>query len=113
MIGSVLKDVFNDWWEDDAPRLGASLAYYTLFSLAPLLIIAVSVAGLLFGREAALSQVVAQIRGLIGHGGAQAVEAMIESARKPRSGTISRRLTKRRFQYTSSAFNTCRASSPP
>ena len=53
MIGPLLKSVFVEWWEDNAPRLGAALAFYTLFSLSPLLIIAVAIAGLIFGREAA------------------------------------------------------------
>jgi membrane protein len=88
MIGSLLKSLVADWWEDNAPRLGAALAYYTLFSLSPLLIIAVAIAGLIFGREAAQGHIVAQIEGLVGHDGAVAVQAMIESARKPASGII-------------------------
>lgn len=49
----VLKDTWNDWNEDKAPRLAAALAYYTAFSLAPLLVIAIAIAGLVFGQEAA------------------------------------------------------------
>lgn len=88
MIGSVLKSVVTDWWEDNAPRLGAALAYYTLFSLSPLLVIAVAIAGLIFGREAAQGHIVAQIEGLVGHDGAAAIQAMIENARKPASGIM-------------------------
>jgi membrane protein len=88
MIGSFLKTVFADWWEDNAPRLGAALAYYTLFALAPLLIIAVAVAGLIFGQQAAQGHVMAQIEGLMGHNGATAVQGMLEGARKPTSGII-------------------------
>ena len=88
MIGPFLKSVFVEWWKDNAPRLGAALAFYTLFSLSPLLIIAVAIAGLIFGREAAQGHVVAQIEGLVGHEGATAVQAMIESARKPASGIL-------------------------
>ena len=88
MIGSLLKSLVADWWEDNAPRLGAALAYYTLFSLSPLLIIAVAIAGLIFGRAAAQGHIVAQIEGLVGHDGAMAVQAMIESARKPASGIM-------------------------
>jgi membrane protein len=88
MIGSVLKSLVTDWWEDNAPRLGAALAYYTLFSLSPLLVIAVAIAGLVFGREAAQGHIVAQIEGLVGHDGAAAIQAMIESARKPASGIM-------------------------
>ena len=51
-IWGLLKNTFTDWQEDKAPRLGASLAYYTVFSLAPLLLIAIAIAGLAFGQEA-------------------------------------------------------------
>ncbi len=88
MIGTLLKSVFSAWWQDNAPRLGAALAFYTLFSLSPLLIIAVGVAGLIFGREAAQGHIIAQIEGLVGHDGAIAVQALIESARKPASGIM-------------------------
>jgi membrane protein len=54
----LLKKAASDWMEDQAPTLGAALAYYTVFSLAPLLIIAVSIAGVVFGREAAQGQTV-------------------------------------------------------
>ena len=74
MSGSVLKSLVTDWWEDNAPRLGAALAYYTLFSLSPLLVIAVAIAGLVFGREAAQGHIVAQIEGLVGHDGAAAIQ---------------------------------------
>lgn len=57
---ALLKATAKEWSEDKAPRLGAALAYYTVFSLAPLLIIAISVAGLIFGHEAAQGQMVEQ-----------------------------------------------------
>ena len=80
---TVAKEAFADWREDNAPRLGAALAYYTVFSLAPLLVIAISVAGLVFGREAAEGRIVAEVQGLVGKVGAEAVQAMLENARKP------------------------------
>lgn len=49
---------FNEWVDDKCPRLGAALSYYTIFSLAPMLIIAIAVAGLVFGEEAARGQIV-------------------------------------------------------
>ncbi len=70
------------------PRLGASLAFYTILSLAPLLVVVIAVAGLVFGREAAIGQVVWQIQDLVGYEGAQAVKAMLTSAHKPASGAI-------------------------
>jgi membrane protein len=84
----LLKEVFKDWREDRASRLAAALAYYTIFSLAPLLIIAIAVAGLAVGREATQGQIVNQISGLIGPEGAQGIETLIENASKPSSGMI-------------------------
>jgi membrane protein len=62
------------------PRLGASLAYYTLFALAPILIVAIAIGGLVFGGEAVRGEIVGQIQGLIGREGAQAVQGMLEGA---------------------------------
>ena len=64
-IFPILKQAGSDWMEDQAPTLGAALAYYTVFSLAPLLIIAIAIAGLVFGQEAAQGQVFEQLRGLL------------------------------------------------
>jgi membrane protein len=71
------------WSDDFAPSMGAALAYYTLFSLAPLLIIAIAVAGFFFGEEAARGEIVAQIQGLIGTDGAAAVQGLLRSANAP------------------------------
>lgn len=79
---------FAEWSEDKAPRLGAALAYYTALSLAPLLLISVSIAGMVFGEEAAQGQIVGQLRGLVGDDGARAIEDMLAHARRPESGTI-------------------------
>jgi membrane protein len=68
--------------------MGAALAYYTIFSLAPLLIIAVAVAGLAFGMEAARGEIVREIQGLVGRDGARAIQDMIQSARKPSHGVM-------------------------
>ena len=85
-----LKDVVWQWFEDQPFQLAASLSYYTLFSLAPLLVIAIAVAGFALGREAAQNRVVETIQGLIGQDSAQAVQGMIETASsKPTTGIIS------------------------
>ena len=76
------------WLADYAPSMGAALAYYTLFSLAPLLIIAIAVAGLVFGEEAARGEIVAQIQGLIGREGAIAVQGLLKSASEPAQGML-------------------------
>lgn len=73
----------NAWLDDYAPSMGAAIAFYTLFSIAPLLVIAIAVAGLFFGEEAARGEIVEQIRDLIGEDGAQAVQALLKSAKEP------------------------------
>jgi membrane protein len=68
--------------------MGAALAYYTLFSIAPLLLIVIAVAGVFFGPEAARGEIFAQLQGLIGKEGAAAVQGLLESASKPGRGPI-------------------------
>jgi membrane protein len=82
-LGNIFKTAFIGWDRDNVPRLGAALAYYTLFALAPLLIIAIAVAGIAFGAEAARGEVVSQIDSLIGKNGAQAVQSLLEQAQQP------------------------------
>ncbi|NJM08435.1 YihY/virulence factor BrkB family protein [Candidatus Gracilibacteria bacterium] len=84
----LLKQTFAEWNADKAPRLGAALAYYTVFSLAPLLVLAVAIAGFFFGQDAAQQEVLSQARGLLGEEGAGAVEQMIENANQPSSGVL-------------------------
>jgi membrane protein len=76
------------WRDDYAPSMGAALAYYTTFSAAPLLLIVVSVAGLVFGEEAARGEIFAQLRNMIGEQGAAAVEGMVQSVAKPKEGIV-------------------------
>ena len=78
----------NAWIDDYAPSMGAAISYYTVFSIAPLLIIVIAVAGLVWGRDAVQGEIVAQLTGLIGHDGAVGVQALIESANKPAKGVI-------------------------
>lgn len=85
---NVFKEAAKDFGEDKAPRLGAALAYYTLFSIAPLLLVAIAIAGFVFGEEAARGQIFAQMRGLIGNEGAGALQDMVKSAAKPKTGTM-------------------------
>ena len=85
----ILKKAGSDWMEDQAPSLGAALAYYTVFSLAPLLIIAIAIAGLVFGQEAAQGQIFDQLRGLLGEASGQAMQDMVQSANaKPATGVF-------------------------
>src|SRR4030095_9220695 len=81
VVWSLRGETFFEWYEDRAPRLGAALAYYTVFALAPGLILIIALAGLLLGKEAAQGQIIGQVEDLAGAAGAQAVRAAIESAR--------------------------------
>ena len=81
VVWSLLGETFFEWSEDRAPRLGAALAYYTVFALAPGLILIIALAGLLLGEEAAQGQIISQVQDLAGEAGAEAVRAAIESAR--------------------------------
>jgi len=77
------KQAVGGWFDDRASSMGAAIAYYTMFSIAPLLLIAISVAGLVFGREAASGEVLEQLRGLIGEAGAVAIQGMLQSTAQP------------------------------
>jgi membrane protein len=79
----LLREAGSKWVEHRAPRLGAAIAYYTVFSIAPLLLIAIAVAGMFFGRAAAQGQIAGEIQNLVGRQGAEAIEGMIASARQP------------------------------
>jgi len=85
-LWALLKESWNAWSADKAPRLGAALAYYTIFSLAPLLIIVIAIAALVFGREAAQGKIVAELGGLMGTASAGAIQTMIDKARTPAAG---------------------------
>ncbi len=85
---SLLARAWAGWNRDNAPRLGAALAYYTLFSLAPLLIIVIAIAGLVFGQEAAQGHIVSEMRDLLGEAGATALEDIVEHSRKAESGLV-------------------------
>jgi len=88
-IGTLFKDAVDEWLHDNVQRLGAALAYYTIFSLAPLLIIAIAISSVLFGQEAAQGHIFNQIQSLIGEDGARAIQTMVENARnRPHSGRL-------------------------
>ena len=84
----LLRQAIAGYNKDSVPRLGAAMAYYTVFSLAPLLMIAIGIASLAFGREAARDQIMTQSLDLVGPTGAQAIEAMLQNASSPSSGVI-------------------------
>ncbi|MBW4579513.1 MAG: YihY/virulence factor BrkB family protein [Tildeniella nuda ZEHNDER 1965/U140] len=85
-VFKLLKDTVTEWQEDKVPLWAAALAYYTVFSLAPLLLIAIAIAGVVFGEDAARGEIVGQIQGLVGKEGATAIQSMIQNANRPGSG---------------------------
>lgn len=80
----LLRAAFAGWWEDNVPRMGAALAYYTLFALAPVLLVVIALGGFIFGPEAVRGQIVGEIQGLIGRDGAKAIQDMLEAASQSR-----------------------------
>ena len=86
-IWAVVQRAAIKWSADDCLELGAALAYYTVFSLAPVLVIVIAVAGALFGEEAAQGEIVGQIRGLVGDEGASAIQSLVQSASRPGAGS--------------------------
>lgn len=88
IVFGLAKETFNRWTEDSAPRMAAALAYYTAFSMAPLLILAISIAGLVLGRDAAQGKIVGQIGGLVGDQSAAAIQSMINAANHSSKGII-------------------------
>jgi membrane protein len=87
-ISTLLKETCYEWYADRAPRLGAALAFYTLFSLAPLLMVVIAIAALGFGREIASTQLIQQIETFIGPEGARVIQSTIENTSRPRSGIL-------------------------
>jgi len=85
---NLIKESFQEWQKDGALDLGAALSYYTIFSLAPLLLVALAVAGLLWDRGQIQGQLIAEIQGLMGPQGAQAVQTMLANAGQHRSGLL-------------------------
>jgi membrane protein len=78
----------NAWVDDYAPSMGAAIAYYTLFSIAPLLILVIALGGLVFGEDAARGQIAFQLEGRIGSDGANLVQSLIKSVSQPTQGVI-------------------------
>ena len=79
-IVGLLKETWSEWQEDKASRLAAALAYYTAFSIAPLLVIAIAIAALVFGEEAAKGQIAVQLGALVGKEAAEAIQELLKSS---------------------------------
>ena len=87
-VWNLVKQSVTAWIDDYAPSMGAALAYYTVFSIAPLLIIVTAVAGFVFGREAVQGEIAAQLGGLLGEEAAVGVQGLVASASEPKQGLI-------------------------
>jgi membrane protein len=85
---SILKTTFAAWNKHEAPRLGAALAFYTILSLSPLVIIVVALAGVIFSRSTAQAHILSQVQGMIGVEGGKAMESMLANAQKPAAGIL-------------------------
>lgn len=82
----LLRRTAAEWFQSNSPRLGAALAFYTIFAIAPLFVIALAMAGFWFGEEAARRELFAQIAGLVGKEGGEAIQAVVAAANKPTAG---------------------------
>jgi len=87
-VVELLRQTYAEWSRDNCLRLGAALAYYTIFSLAPLLVIVIAVAGFAFGERAAEGQIADQLAGLLGPEGAAGVQGMIKNASQAQTGLV-------------------------
>src|SRR6478672_11778118 len=85
-IFNLLKETFKEWSDDKAARLGAALAYYTIFSIGPLILLSVAIAGAVFGQQAAEGQIMGAIQGVTGAAGAQVIQDALKNAAKPGAG---------------------------
>jgi membrane protein len=84
----IVARALKAWWDDDALRLGASLAYYTLFAIAPVLLVAAGIAGLVFNTDAVRGEIVNQLDHLVGREGARAVQSLLDGASQRRAGIV-------------------------
>lgn len=87
-LWELIKASVTSWIDDYAPSMGAALAYYTLFSIAPLLLIVIAIAGFFFGAEAVRGEILGQLQGLMGSEGARAVQSLIESVSQPEKSLL-------------------------
>src|SRR6266536_2888766 len=85
---TLCKNTFSKWNDHEAPRLGAALAFYSVLSLAPLVILITAIVALVFGNRAAQDQILAQVEDLLGHQGARTVQGILASTHQQSSGIV-------------------------
>jgi membrane protein len=88
-IWATIKETINDWIDDGAARLAAALAYYSLLSLAPLLVISIAIAGFVFGHDAARGRVAGELGAVVGAQAAEGIESVVANAQSPVGGVVS------------------------
>jgi membrane protein len=88
-VWATAKETASDWSEDNASRLAAALAYYSLLSLAPLLVIVIAIAGLFYGQDAARGKIAGELGAVVGGDAAQGIQSVAASARSQTGGVIS------------------------
>src|ERR1700690_1750654 len=91
--GLLAKEAFIEWSQDDAPRLAAALAYYAVLPPAPLLVLSVALADLVYGEQAVNGQLAWEIQNFVGGNAAQAIQAALQGAHKPAAGAIATSLS--------------------
>ena len=84
----LFRTALKGFWADSVPRLGASLSYYTLFAIAPVLLVVIAIAGFVFGPDAVRGRLVGEIDGLIGTAGAEAVQTLLQGASEPKASRL-------------------------
>lgn len=87
-IWEFTREVFDKFIEDKCPKLGAALSFYTMFSVAPIIVISISVAATIFSREAARGEIISQIQGLVGYDEASVIQTALKNARYSGHGFI-------------------------
>ena len=87
-IFKLFKETFQEWQRDKASLLAAALAYYTVFSITPLLVIAIAIAGAVFGQDTAKGEILAQVNNLVGEKGAQAIEMTLDNVNQPQLKSV-------------------------
>jgi len=87
-VGGIIKQAVSEWSEDNASRLSAAIAYYTVFSIAPLIVIIIALLGWFFGKETVQGEIVREFGGLIGSEGAAAIESVVKSADQSKTGLV-------------------------
>jgi membrane protein len=88
-VWATIKETISDWIDDGAARLAAALAYYSLLSLAPLLVISIAIAGFVFGHDAARGRVAGELGAVVGAQAAEGIQSVVANARSPVSGVLS------------------------